>query len=199
MNGDLPAPDTNDHTPGDPGVWFFIIADMTMFAIFFLIFTVGRHQAPELYRSSQAHLDVRLGLANTLILMTSGACMAKATIVARTRAAAKTRQYILAALGVGALFGVSKVIEYRAKFEAGIAINTNEFFGYYFAFTGIHLLHWIVGCIILIALVRRLNGPAVSDDTVTWIESGAIYWHMVDLLWVMLFAMIYLFPAGAGA
>ncbi|MCB2046225.1 MAG: cytochrome c oxidase subunit 3 family protein [Novosphingobium sp.] len=199
MSDEQSALQQSGRAPGDPGVWFFIIADMAMFAIFFLIFMAGRHEAPELYRASQAHLDSRFGLANTLILLTSGACMAKAVMMARAGDVAITLRYLLLTLGIGLLFGVSKVMEYGTKFAAGIAINTNEFFGYYFAFTGIHFLHWIIGCGVLTVLIRRVRRSGVNAENINWIESGGIYWHMVDLLWVMLFAMIYLLPPGGTA
>lgn len=199
MSDGVSAQHETSHAPGDPGVWFFIIADMAMFAIFFLIFMVGRHETPELYHASQAHLDSRFGLANTLILLTSGACMAKAVMVARAGNAAATARYLVLTITIGLLFGVSKVMEYSAKFAAGIAVNTNEFFGYYFAFTGIHFLHWIIGCGVLTLLIRRVRRSGINAENMNWIESGGIYWHMVDLLWVMLFAMIYLLPAGGAA
>ncbi len=188
---DSPRP----QAPGDPGVWFFVIADMAMFAIFFAIFMAGRAQAPELYASSQALLDTRYGLANTLILLTSGACMAQAVILARAGKAVPTMRCLVLTLGIGLLFGVSKVMEYGAKFAAGINVTTNEFFGYYFAFTAIHFLHWFIGCGVLLALMSRIRKTGLEGQNTIWIETGGIYWHMVDLLWVILFAMIYLLPA----
>lgn len=125
--------------------------------------------------------------------------MAKAVMMARAGDGAITLRYLLLTLTIGLLFGISKVMEYSAKFAAGIAINTNEFFGYYFAFTGIHFLHWIIGCGVLIVLIRRVRRSGVNAENINWIESGGTYWHMVDLLWVMLFAMIYLLPPGGAA
>lgn len=180
--------------PGDSGVWFFIMADMGMFALFFLIFMAGKVAAPELYAQSQALLDTRFGLANTLILMVSGAFMARAVQTARAADIARTRHYLVLTLAAGSLFGVSKAMEYGAKFQSGIAITTNEFFGYYFAFTGIHLLHWLVGFGAIFVTLSRLKQRPLDEPQIIWIESVGIYWHMVDLLWVVLFAMIYLLP-----
>lgn len=181
--------------PGDSGVWFFIFADMCAFAIFFLLFSVGRAEQPDLYEASRRHLDLRIGLANTLILLTSGTFMARATRLARAADWAAARRSLLAAAAIGSLFAVTKAIEWSAKFHAGIGLTTNEFFTYYFAFTGIHFLHFVVGMAVLLVLMSWCRDSAASPDRLRWIEAGGAYWHMVDLLWIVLFAMLYLMGA----
>jgi nitric oxide reductase NorE protein len=178
--------------PGDSGVWVFIFADMCAFALFFLLFAVGRMAEPALYESSRQHLDLGFGLANTLILLTSGAFMAQAVRQARAQAWDAARVSLLLTLAVGMFFAVSKVLEWRAKAEAGIGLTSNEFFTYYFVFTGIHFLHFAVGVAVLGVLIARCRQPLEQADKLRWIEAGGAYWHMVDLLWIVLFAMLYL-------
>jgi nitric oxide reductase NorE protein len=182
--------------PGDDGVWFFIIADMSMFAIFFLLFMVGQAQDPETYRQSRAELSPLTGLANTLILITSGWFMARAVNAGRAGQWEVARRRIIIALVVGSAFAVTKISEYAGKITSGITIQTNEFFTYYFAFTGIHFLHFIVGVAVLLVCLAKLKD---GDDPqrLVWLESAASYWHMVDLLWMILFPMLYL--AGGTA
>lgn len=182
--------------PGDRGVWFFIVADMGMFALFFLLFMVGQAQDPDTYRQSRSLLAPQVGLLNTLILVTSGWFMARAVEAARKGNWDSARRGILLALTVGMGFAVTKMFEYWDKISHGITIQTNEFFTYYFAFTGLHFLHFVVGVGVLLATLGKIRQ---ADDAVrlNWIESAGNYWHMVDLLWMILFPMLYL--AGGGA
>ncbi len=182
--------------PGDSGVWVFIFADMCAFAVFFLLFAAGRIAQPELYETSRQQLDLTLGLVNTLILLTSGAFMAAAARQARAGAWALARRSLVLTLAVGSLFGVSKLFEWGAKFEHGIGLTTNEFFTYYFVFTGIHFLHFVIGIGVLLVLIARSDGRANPAGQLRWIEAGGAYWHMVDLLWIVLFAMLYLLRAA---
>lgn len=183
-----------DHAelPGDSGVWFFIFADMCAFALFFLIFTLGRHAQPALYEAGRGQLDLRLGLANTLILLTSGAFMARATRQARSGDWAAARGSLLVTLAVGAGFAVSKALEWGGKLHHGIGLTTSEFFTYYFVFTGVHFLHFAIGVVVLVVLIGRCRKSLPDADRLRWLEAGGAYWHMVDLLWIVLFAMLYL-------
>jgi nitric oxide reductase NorE protein len=178
--------------PGDSGVWVFIFADMCAFALFFLLFAVGRMAEPALYETSRQHLDLWFGLANTLILLVSGAFMAQAVRQARSAEWRASRLSLFLTLGVGMLFAVSKVLEWSAKAKAGIGLTSNEFFTYYFVFTGIHFLHFVVGVAVLGVLIARCRQALPQADKLRWIEAGGAYWHMVDLLWIVLFAMLYL-------
>lgn len=187
------APDLPGDLPGDSGVWFFIVADMCAFAVFFLVFMAGRAANPALYESSRALLDLRFGLANTLILLTSGAFMAQAAREAQRGAWLRSRRFMILTLIAGLPFGLSKALEWKAKVASGIGLTGNEFFTYYFVFTGIHFLHFAIGVVALLAMIRVAGNAARPDnDRLRWIEAGGAYWHMVDLLWIVLFAMLYL-------
>jgi nitric oxide reductase NorE protein len=187
-----PADVTDAALPGDSGVWVFIFADMCAFALFFFLFAVGRMQQPQLYETSRAALDARLGLANTLVLLTSGAFMAQAARQARVGAWHRARLSLIVTLAVGLIFALSKAVEWTAKFEHGIGLTTNEFFTYYFVFTGIHFLHFLVGVAVLVVLIARCRAELPQAEKLRWVEAGGTYWHMVDLLWLVLFAMLYL-------
>lgn len=178
--------------PGDSGVWFFIFADMCTFALFFLIFSLGRMAQPALYEAGRAQLDLMLGLANTLILLTSGAFMAHATRQARGGNWTGARRSLLTALVVGSAFALTKAVEWATKLNHGIGLTTNEFFTYYFVFTGVHFLHFLIGMVVLGVLIGRCRRDLPQADRLRWLEAGGAYWHMVDLLWIVLFAMLYL-------
>lgn len=182
--------------PGDSGVWAFIIADMGAFAMFFLIFTAGRIAAPELYETSRQHLDANIGLLNTLILLTSSFFMVRAVEAARDADRSGMIRNLLLTILIGLGFAITKMFEYRAKGDAGIGLTTNEFYTYYFAFTGIHFLHYVIGIAALLMMLAKARSDALDDRFRTWIESVGCYWHMVDLLWIMLFPLLYLLKAG---
>jgi nitric oxide reductase NorE protein len=182
--------------PCDSGVLFFICADMAMFAVFFLLFAAGQVMDPETYRSSRAALNPVVGLANTLILIVSGWLVVRAVESGRAGAWAKARMQVILALVIGSGFAIIKVYEYSHKIAAGITPLTNEFFTYYFAFTGIHFLHFAIGVGVLLVTIVKLGEPK-GGETLNWLESAGAYWHMVDLLWVVLFPLLYL--AGGTA
>jgi nitric oxide reductase NorE protein len=188
-------PGGSDELPGDSGVWTFIIADMAAFAMFFFVFMSGRAAAPEMFESSRQQLNTMLGLLNTLILLTSSLFMVQAVEAARKADRQAVRRNLLLTLLIGSGFAVTKIIEYSAKGSAGISLLTNEFFTYYFVFTGIHFLHFLIGIGAILVMLSKAKHDALDARFLTWIESTGCYWHMVDLLWIMLFPMIYLLVA----
>jgi nitric oxide reductase NorE protein len=181
--------------PGDPGVWVFITADVCAFALFFLLFTVGRAGNPPLYEHSRQALNPAIGLLNTLILLSSSLFMVFAVTAARVGDRARVKSNLAWAMLVGAGFAVSKVLEYSAKIHAGITMLSNEFFTYYFVLTGIHFLHFTVGMVVLLVCLLKARSQDIDARYVIWIESSGCYWHMVDLLWIVLFPMLYLLRA----
>jgi nitric oxide reductase NorE protein len=196
MQADAPSTGQPARLPGDSGVWAFIIADMGAFALFFCIFTAGRIAAPELYETSRQQLNINLGLLNTLILLTSSLFMVRAVEAARAGLRSAVVRNLALTISIGFGFGVTKVVEYKAKAAAGIGLTTNEFFTYYFAFTGIHFFHFLIGIGALTMMLAKARSDALDDKFRVWIESVGCYWHMVDLLWIMLFPMIYLLKAA---
>jgi nitric oxide reductase NorE protein len=196
MQAEQHASGQSARLPGDSGVWIFIIADMGAFALFFLLFTVGRVGDPALYEESRQHLNATFGLLNTLILLTSSYFMVRAVEAARRADRGGVTRNLALTMLIGSGFAVSKFVEYAAKAAAGITLTTNEFFTYYFVFTGIHFLHFIVGIGALLMMLAKSRRDALDARFVTWIESVGCYWHMVDLLWIMLFPMLYLLRAA---
>jgi nitric oxide reductase NorE protein len=175
-----------------PSILTFVIADMVIFGVFFGLFMVGRLQNLELFERSAALLDPRLGLLNTLILLTSGWQVVLAVHAARDADRRAVRRHLALATLVGAGFAVTKLAEYHDKISHGINLLTNDFFTFYFVLTGVHFLHYIVGMGVLIYLWARAGAEDVGGPLKGWIVSGGLYWHMVDLLWIVLFPMLYL-------
>src|ERR1700745_3564694 len=178
--------------PGVEGVWVFVMADMTVFAVLFGSFMVGRHRNPALFEASRHALNPNFGGVNTLILLTSSWFAALALDAVRKSRFALAQRFIGGAFLYGVAFMVSKAIEYTEKLSAGISLLTNDFFMYYFTLTGIHLFHVVAGNVVLLALWFMARSRSLDPERPVVLECGAIYWHMVDLLWIILFPLLYL-------
>lgn len=165
---------------------------MCGFAFLFGLFVAARFDAEDLFDASRRQLSVGFGLANTIILLSSGALVAYACRLARAGEWGRSARWTLAAVAVGGAFGVCKVLEWTLKARAGITPTTNEYFGYYFALTGIHFLHYLIGLVALLIIAKCARSSASESDRLRWLEMGAAYWHMVDLLWFFIFALLYL-------
>ena len=179
-----------------PGIWTFIAADCAGFAIFFIVFMSERLKQPALFDASARLLDIPLGLANTLILISSSWLVALAITAADAGRFQSAKRLLVGGLAVGGGFAILKIAEYHAKLTAGITPTSNGFFTLYFILTGIHFLHYVIGLVVLVAMIAALHRPkAESSGGLPWLEAGALYWHMVDLLWLFLFPMLYLLPS----
>lgn len=195
VSAPAPADMTEPREARVPGVFVFILADMIVFAMLFTGFMVERTDQLALFDQSAATLDIRLGILNTLILITSGLFVVFAVNAAQQGRTRATRGWLLATFIVGAGFGVTKMIEYSGKIEHGITMHTNDFYMFYYALTGAHFLHFLGGMVALAVLWFMAGRQKVDGPLFGLIESGALYWHMVDLLWIVIFPMLYLLGA----
>lgn len=177
------------------GIHFFILADLIVFAALFVGFMVERSNSIELFNHSAQSLNAWAGILNTLILVTSGLCVVFAVGAAKQGNARRTRRWLVAALIVGAGFGVSKVMEYGDKFEHDITMLTNDFYMFYYALTGAHFLHFIGGMVAMSVMWFRAGSEPVDGKYFGTLEAVGLYWHMVDLLWILIFPLLYLLGA----
>ena len=175
-----------------PSIWTFLVMDSVSFGLFFLVFMVERFEQRELFSESALQLDPTFGLANTLILLTGSLLVALAVASAREGNAIKTFRFLVGAIVVSSGFAILKVIEYSGKLSLGITVTTNDFYTFYYALTGIHLFHYVLGMAALIYLALSVRQGVINHRYRVWLESGALFWHLVDLLWIFLFAMLYL-------
>ena len=175
-----------------PSILTFIVADVMAFGLFFVFFMIGRREQVALFDRSAAQLNANFGMLNTLILVTSSWLVVIAVHAARRGDRRSVRTFLALAFVVGAGFALTKVIEYGDKVSHGITLLTNDFFMFYFVLTGLHFLHFLIGMGVLATLWVKAGREAVDGPLFGWIESGGLYWHMVDLLWIVLFPMLYL-------
>ncbi|WP_019875136.1 cytochrome c oxidase subunit 3 [Sporichthya polymorpha] len=178
--------------PGEPGLWLFMFADMLLFAALFGIVIYVRDDQPAMFAESQATLNQTLGLINTLLLLTGSLFVAMAVHGNRTGAGRPDR-LVLGAIGCGFGFLAIKALEWGSSIADGHTVSTNDFFQAYYMLTGIHLAHVTIGLGLLFAMWRELGRPQPRRG---FLEGSGCYWHLVDLLWVVLFPLIYLTPVG---
>lgn len=181
------------HVPGEPGIWVLLFGDMVVFMVLFAVYLNRRAQDKELFASSQDALNRSFGAVNTVILLTSSVLVVFAVRAMRSdRLRHLASPLVLAGVVVGAGFVVVKVLEYHEKIAAGITPSTNDFFMYYFVLTGLHLAHVVIGLAVLVALSRLARVAEPSRTQLAFFEGGACFWHMVDLLWIVIFPLLFL-------
>ncbi|WP_433685752.1 cytochrome c oxidase subunit 3 [Nocardia sp. CA-119907] len=188
-------PEPARHVPGEEGLWVFILGDMTIFALLFGAFLGARRDAPGEFATGGAELNMVIGIANTLVLLVSSAAVALAVQAHRTGRIAAASTMLLGAMACGLIFVTLKVIEWTELLSHHQPPGAGQFFGYYFGMTGLHLLHLVLGTVALVVVRRTVRrGTAQRRDRLI-IEAGSSYWHMVDLLWIIIFPLVYLVPA----
>jgi nitric oxide reductase NorE protein len=179
------------HVPGEPGVWVLLFGDILVFTILFAVYLHARGGNRQLFAESQDTLNRTLGAVNTIVLLCSSLLVVFAVRAMRD----ERRRYLaprLAVAGavVGFCFIIVKAVEYNEKITAGITPSTNEFYMYYFVLTGLHLAHVIIGLGVLVALSRVARKPSPTRTHIALFEGGACFWHMVDLLWIVIFPLL---------
>jgi nitric oxide reductase NorE protein len=178
--------------PGEPGVWVFLFGDMLVFGTFFATFMYQRSLAPELFDESRTTLGLGIGLTNTLVLLTSSLFVVTAIRAIRSSERQAARWLLFGALGCGLTFVALKAVEYTAMVTEGHTANANGFYRYYFILTGLHLFHVLIGIAVLILLWTQAGHAELGATHMSVVEGGACFWHLVDLLWIMLFPLLYL-------
>ena len=178
--------------PGEEGVWVFILGDICVFAVFFTYYLVQRSKHANLFDLSQSTLNRHLGAVNTFFLLISSLLVVLAVRAMRTAQRGFARRFIVGAFLCGVAFIVVKAFEYSERISAHQLPTTNGFYLLYFVLTGLHLFHLIIGLGVLTALFFLARRADLSKHQWSFFEGGACFWHMVDLLWLVLFPLIFL-------
>jgi cytochrome c oxidase subunit 3 len=187
------------------GMWAFLASEVMFFGGLLTTYAVYRHSAHEAFADASRELDVTLGTINTLVLLTSSLTMALAVRASHLGDFRTAVQQILATMALGSVFLGIKISEYLHKFHVGLAPllglpfreagphagQEKMFFGLYFAMTGVHALHMIVGIGLLSWLTFKLWRRWLANPALT-VEISGLYWHFVDLVWIFLFPLLYL-------
>ncbi|MCE5181414.1 MAG: cytochrome c oxidase subunit 3 family protein [Betaproteobacteria bacterium] len=193
----MPTPSITLHNhkpgapPGDLVIWLFIFAELLAFGIFFGAYAFSRSHHVELYNQSQLLLNRESGAINALVLITSSYFVVRAVAAIKQGFSRECANWIAGAIGLGGVFIVIKLLEFNAKFSAGISLSTNTFYMFYLSLTVFHFMHVILGMVILTAVMLKARRGGYTPEDHTGVETGASYWHMVDLVWIILFPLVY--------
>ncbi len=174
--------------PGETGLWVFIFFDLMTFALFFTLAAIDLHGAPAVFAAGKASLDLTIGAVNTLVLLTGSWAVAMGTRVAVD--GRKVSHWLTGAALSGALFLALKALEYLDILGGGHAFTENPFYTWYFFLTAYHALHVTVGIVLLAVVASRYRQGQTPDHRL--VEAAGCYWHLVDLLWIGIFLILYL-------
>jgi len=189
------------------GMWIFLITEIMFFGGMFLCYTVYRSSYPVVFAEASRSLNVYLGAANTVVLLCSSLTMVLAVRAAQLGKRTAIVTYLIITLALGTAFLVVKAFEWHEKFVEhhipgahfhleGLAPELQGqaqiFFSLYFAMTGLHALHMVIGAGIMIALTIWAYKGRYSSDYYTPVDVGGLYWHFVDVIWIFLFPLLYL-------
>ena len=187
------------YPPGDFAIWVIIYVEFITFALLFLGYAFSRRLDVELFNGSQEILSQTSGFINTFILITSSYFVVKAVQNMKDMTKdnykefnIKASKWLMLALACGAAFLVIKITEFSHIFGLGINLSTNQFFMFYLLLTVFHFLHVLLGSVILFILFKKTREYGYQPDDYSGFETGASYWHMVDLLWIVLFPLVYI-------
>jgi cytochrome c oxidase subunit 3 len=187
------------------GMWVFLVTEILFFGGLFMAYLVYRWQSPMGFQEASHHLAISWGTINTGLLIISSLTMALAVRAAQTSQSAKTQVgWLIATIVLGAGFLGIKVIEYTDKFTHHLVPGPNfrweglypkpaeQFYSLYFAMTGLHALHMIIGIGIMAVITYLAWKNTFDEEYYTPVEVAGLYWHFVDIVWIFLFPLLYL-------
>jgi cytochrome c oxidase subunit 3 len=192
------------HEASTLGMWLFLVTEIMFFGGVFTAYVIYRSAYPGVFAHASNHLDIVLGTINTGVLITSSLTMALAVHGAQVGKGELLKTGLMLTILLGSVFLAIKAYEYGHKFHEGLvpgpyftysgvdANNAELFFSLYFAMTGLHALHMVIGISILAILAFQARHGMYGPHYSTPIELTGLYWHVVDIVWIYLFPLLYL-------
>jgi len=191
-----------DYTGAKLGMWLFLFTEVILFGGLFVLYAVYLDRYPEEFGSAARELDLLLGTANTVILLT-GSLLVAVSVSAIRRGQTRLAQGMLwGGVASGLLFLLNKYFEWSAEIHHGIYPNSPVllqkaqgeiiFFGLYFITLGLHGLHVLVGSVLLAVMAVWVGAGRITREDFVTLENSGLYWHLVDLVWIFIFPLYYL-------
>jgi nitric oxide reductase NorE protein len=189
-----PAPQTDPsarRVPGEPGLWILVLGDLVVFAVLFGAFLLDRSAAPAEFARDREELVLDAGVANTLILVTSSLLVARLAAQHRAGQAGIAGRYALGALTCGGAFAAVKAFEWTHLVLGHHGPDAAPFFTWFFVLTGLHMVHLLIGMtgLVVVHRILRRGRPPAQDRAL--VEGVSTYWHLVDMLWLVIFPLLY--------
>lgn len=186
------------------GIWTFLATEILFFGGMFACYAVYRASYPDAFADASRRLDFVIGTTNTVVLLASSLAMALADNAAKAGRRGRLRACLVITAVLGVLFLGFKAYEYHQKFvehlvpgfdfhpEGGAAPSMQLFFVLYFALTGLHAIHLLIGLGLMTWLLVRTRASRLTEAMVAPVEITGLYWHFVDCIWVFLYPLLYL-------
>ncbi|MCX6251627.1 MAG: cytochrome c oxidase subunit 3 [Bacteroidetes bacterium] len=191
-----------DDTAARLGMWVFLFTELLLFGGLFLVYAVMRHRYANEFHDASQHLDTFIGALNTIILLTSSMTVAMSITAIQKNDRSMATILLLITLLCSFIFMFDKYLEWGHKISIGLypgsalmeTLKRGDllFYSLYFFMTGLHLLHLVVGTVILIIILVKIRMRLIHADHYVLLENGGLYWHLVDLIWIFLFPLLYL-------
>jgi cytochrome c oxidase subunit 3 len=196
------AAEHRDYLGAKLGMWIFVFTELVLFGGLFIAYGVYREMHPTAFHEASGELNVKLGVTNTLVLLTSSLTMVLSIVAIRLRRKGQSMLFLGSTMVLGAVFLVNKYFEWSAKIHHGIYPGSEHlmarppgqrlFFGLYYGMTGLHGLHVTVGLIIMSFMMFFLARDKIRHDDFIKLENAGLYWHLVDVIWIFLLPLFYL-------
>ncbi len=184
------------------GMWIFLFTEMLLFFGLFLVYSVYRAKHFSDFHIAAHHLNVIIGAVNTIILLISSATVAMSISAVQMQDKPKAVRLLLITIGLAFVFLINKYFEWGGKIDhllypgselvASLKQGQILFFGLYYFMTGLHAFHIIIGIVILAYITHLVNNGKINAGNYVLLENGGLYWHLVDLIWIFLFPLLYL-------
>ena len=180
------------YPPGGILMWIIIYLELITFGIALVFMSLNANETPQVFHDSRLLLNTTYGVINTIFLLSSGWCMAQSVHFLKKAKYQKSKLFLKFTVLGGLLFLGLKSVEYYDKIQSGLTIGYDTFFSYYWMLTLFHVIHVLVGIVILLSMRQSLkkNPKKLKIED---FEASAAFWHMCDLIWLLLFPVIYLF------
>jgi cytochrome c oxidase subunit 3 len=191
-----------DSDTGKLGMWLFLFTELFLFGGLFIVYAVMRSKYALDFHHAALELNAFVGATNTVVLLLSSMTVAMSLSAIQQNRGGKAIGLLFITLLLAGVFMVNKYFEWGHKFGLHLYPGSDVmktlphgeimFFGLYFMMTGLHALHVIIGGILLTLVMLRINSGKINADHYLLHENGALYWHLVDLIWIFLFPLLYL-------
>lgn len=184
------------------GMWLFLFTEILLFGGLFIVYSTYRYLYPDAFHLAARELDLTIGTINTMVLFVSSTTVSMAITSLQRGNSRLSSRLILITMALGLVFLVNKYFEWGVKIGHGLYPGSEQlaafgfgdtlFFGLYFAMTGLHALHMIIGIVIWgFAYIYIIKGKTTQYKP-TLVENSGLYWHLIDVIWIFLFTLFYL-------
>jgi len=177
--------------PGSLAIWAAILAEMSEFAVMFMVYFLAKVHNPEIFAEGPIKLNTTAGTLNTLIMLTSSFFVVRGVIALRNNNRIACSRWLWGAVICGGLYLVIKYFEYRWNTAQGLETETNIFYGVYYYITFNHFLHVGWGSVAIVWVIYRVNTGIYTQNEHEGLINIAVYWHMIDLAWITIFPLLY--------